>query len=208
MPAKMVNVYIDGFNLYHAIDNIGDNSLKWINLRTLAQSFIGAGEVLNQVVFYTAVLEWNQSKRERHLTYIAALEANEVKVVKSNFKKVKKHCRVMDRYCSNHEEKQTDVAIALGVVTDVFTSDVSKIVMITADSDQIPTIKAVLQFRPEVYIVLATPPGRETQARELGQLVHERRPITAGRLRTCKLPRNVTNSSGKTVAIMPASYAD
>jgi hypothetical protein len=41
IPAKKkVNVYVDGFNLYHAIDGLGDQRLKWISLRTLAFSFV------------------------------------------------------------------------------------------------------------------------------------------------------------------------
>jgi hypothetical protein len=24
--------YVDGFNLYHAIDDLGDNTLKWLNV--------------------------------------------------------------------------------------------------------------------------------------------------------------------------------
>ena len=31
MP-KRVAVYVDGFNLYHAIDELRDNQLKWLDL--------------------------------------------------------------------------------------------------------------------------------------------------------------------------------
>ena len=44
---KKVNVYIDGFNLYHAINALGDQRLKWINLRSLALSFVRPNERLN-----------------------------------------------------------------------------------------------------------------------------------------------------------------
>ena len=32
MPRRRVSVYIDGFNLYHAIDALNENHLKWLDL--------------------------------------------------------------------------------------------------------------------------------------------------------------------------------
>ena len=35
-----VTVYVDGFNLYHAIEALADPILKWTDLRSLAQSYL------------------------------------------------------------------------------------------------------------------------------------------------------------------------
>ena len=32
--------FIDGFNLYHAIDNLNQSHLKWLNLHSLSNAFI------------------------------------------------------------------------------------------------------------------------------------------------------------------------
>src|SRR5215217_4061939 len=109
---KKMNVYVDGFNLYHAIEALDDHRLKWINLKELGRSFVKPGEELNRVIFFTAVLTWNKDKQQRHKIFIAAQKAIGVDVVESNFRKMSRHCRIMDRYCARHEEKQTDVAIA------------------------------------------------------------------------------------------------
>src|ERR1700722_12816362 len=100
---KKVNVYIDGFNLYHAIDALKDNRLKWINFRALGQTFIKPGEILHRVIFFTAILTWEKEKQQRHKNYIKAQKAVGVEVVESNFRRIHRHCRVMDRNCWRHE---------------------------------------------------------------------------------------------------------
>lgn len=37
---RKVICFIDGFNLYHAIDNLNQNQLKWLDLRKLALRFV------------------------------------------------------------------------------------------------------------------------------------------------------------------------
>jgi uncharacterized LabA/DUF88 family protein len=204
---KKLNVYIDGFNLYHAIDAIGDHSLKWLSLRSLAFSFVKPHEVLNHVRYFTAVLTWEKEKQQRHKNYIRAQKAIGVDVVESNFRKVARHCRAMNRYCDRHEEKQTDVAIAVSVLLDVVNDDFHRAVLVTADSDQIPLVKAIREHFPSKRITLAAPPNRGGEARELGAIVHDRTPITEGRIRSCALPRNVLNDKGRVVATRPALYA-
>jgi uncharacterized LabA/DUF88 family protein len=201
-----INVYIDGFNLYHAIVSLNEPTLKWLNFRTLGASFLRPGEQLNKVSFFTAVLTWEKEKQQRHKNYIRAQIASGVEVVESNFRRMNRHCRVMDRYCARHEEKQTDVAIAISVFKDAMAGEFDRAVLITADSDQVPLVRAMRDAFPEKRITLAAPPGRGGEARELGAIAHDRTPIEAGRLRGCKLPRDVVDARGKTVATMPAIY--
>lgn len=201
-----VNVYIDGFNLYHAIVALDDASLKWINFRLLGSSFLRPNEKLNNVIFFTAVLTWEKEKQQRHKNYIAAQKACGVEVVESNFRKITRHCSVMDRHCSRHEEKQIDVAFAIRVFKDAMDGQFDRAILVTADSDQVPLVRAMKSSFPEKRITLASPPGRGGEARELGAVVEDRTPIEAGRLRGCKLPRDVKDDRGRTVATMPAIY--
>jgi len=173
-----------------------------LRLLTLRQD-----EELNRVVFFTAVLTWHQEKQARHKNYIKALKATGVEVVESNFRRANRHCHVMDRYCPRYEEKQTDVAIATTVLADAMRGNSDRVILVTADSDQIPLVKSLKELFPKIQITLAAPPDRGGEARALGDLVDERRPITAERLRGCFLPRRITNEAGKTVAIRPALYA-
>jgi hypothetical protein len=113
----------------------------------------------------------------------------------------------MNRYCKRYEAKQTDVAIAVSVLVDAKRNDYDRVILITADSDQIPLVKALKEEFPMKSITLAAPPERGQEARELGSLVHERIPITPGRLSSCFLARNLIDDKGNTVARKPAEYA-
>ena len=46
--------YIDGFNLYHSIDELGRPELKWLNLWSLAESLIRKNEELVEVNYFSA----------------------------------------------------------------------------------------------------------------------------------------------------------
>lgn len=203
-----VSVYIDGFNLYHSIDESGRNDLKWISHKALAESFLAKGDELVRVVFFTAVLTWDHEKQKRHRNFIAAQKALGVEVIESNFKKATRHCKVMNRNCKRHEEKQTDVAIAVNMLEDALADACQRQVLISADSDQVPLFKKIREKKPLMELVLAAPPGRETEARELGALATKRSPLTFGRLATCRLPRNVHDANGNVVARMPALYLE
>jgi hypothetical protein len=113
-----VACYVDGFNLYHAIDELERNDIKWLDLRTLAETFLQPGDELLRVTYFTALLNWNKEKRQRHVHYLRALRYRGVEVVESYFQRVDRRCRRSGNRCPFDSEKQTDVAIAIRVYTD------------------------------------------------------------------------------------------
>ena len=104
--ASRVRCYVDGFNLYHAIEALDKPQLKWLNLKTLATSFLETGEVLDKVMFFTSVLKWDEEKKRRHVNYIKAQRAYGIDVVESTFKKSRRFCHEQERFCRSREEKQ------------------------------------------------------------------------------------------------------
>lgn len=200
----IVRVYVDGFNVYHAIEKQGDPRLKWLNYWQLAQSLLRKGETLDDVNFFTAVWRFETLKQKRHENFIAALEAYGVKVHQGEFAKPNKWCATHERYCKFREEKQTDVGIAVKMLLDASDGQQQRMILVTADSDQIPTAKA-LNGMGHVSLTLAFPPGRSKEARELGMLIPDRFELKKQRLLTNQLPRNVERD-GKVVATMPALY--
>lgn len=202
---RQVRVYIDGFNLYHAIATLKEDDLKWINYWNLSLSLLKEGEILDEVNLFTAVLTWNYNKQKRHVNFIRACEAVGVRVHNATFKRSFRECQESQRTCRFFEEKQTDVAIAVKLVADALTGGFDRAILMTADSDQIPAARFVSQL-PNRSLTLIFPPGRKKVARELGAVVADRRELTSGHLRTCRLPRTVRNEAGKVVATMPALY--
>ena len=198
-----VRMYIDGFNLYHAIDKIGVDALKWLNFRTLGQNLLRPGEELDQVHFFTAIWPYEASKQKRHQNFIAAQKAYGVRVHEGKFSKPQRWCEKHQRHCPFREEKQTDVGLAVKLVMDATRKEVGRMILVTADSDQIPTVHALVALKQP--ITLATPPGRKHEARHLSGLVTDRVDLHKERLLECQLPRTV-EVKGKAVAFRPALY--
>lgn len=199
-----VRAYIDGFNLYHAIEKIGDPALKWLNLKLVIENALRPGEELDEVHFFTAVWPYEAKKQKRHENFIAAQEAYGVRVHRGKFTKPRRWCERHERNCPFREEKQTDVGIAVQMLTDALAKRADRMILVTADSDQIPTAKALIATEG-VALTLAFPPGRSKEARELGELIPDRFELKRERLKECLLPRSVT-LNGAVVATMPALY--
>lgn len=205
-PMSRTSYYVDGFNLYHAIAPLARPELKWLNLRALAASFLSSEDTLAEVAYFTAMLMWNAEKCRRHRAYIDALSAYGVTVVESKFIKSNRFCRQYERYCNFHEEKQTDVALAVKVLRDAQGGSIERAILVTADSDQIPLVRELRESFPTLSVEIAAPPGRMREARELCSIASRFSEISPGRLRTCLLPRNVTDREGRIVAVCPARY--
>jgi uncharacterized LabA/DUF88 family protein len=202
-----VTVYIDGFNIYHAIVDLNNNELKWINYWKLSESFIRRSEYLQSVYLFTSLTPWDRGKKERHGTFMRAQEVAGVTVKEARFKKNRRHCRTQNRRCKFWEEKENDVAIAVQMLADAFDGKTKRIILVTADTDQIPAVKYLDQEFPEIELSLFIPPGRKNEARDLGVLFDtDPVEITGGRLQGCLLPSSMTGKGGKAI-LRPAAYA-
>lgn len=198
--------YFDGFNLYHAIDALGDDSLKWLNLKSLAESYLRADDVDVKVSFFTALNSWEPNKRKRHVAYVTALESFGVTVHLSSFDKVSKYCHRHDRWCQMREEKQTDVALGVAMFADCYQLGLERVVLFTADSDQIPSVRAIKQAFPDTELFLVAPPKRLSIARQLGETCDGIAELSAGRIRQHQLPDVIKDGRGRLIAQRPALY--
>jgi uncharacterized LabA/DUF88 family protein len=202
---KRVRSYIDGFNLYHAIVALDKPHLKWLNLWSLASSFLREGEVLEEVHFFTALSTSDGQKYKRHRNYIRVLQSLSVTVHEGDFQRVSRFCSRQERTCPFQEEKRTDVGIAVKMLLDAF-DGVDRFLLVTADADQVPAIKSILERWQDRNVTLIAPPGRLVVARHLGSVATEYKELTEGRMNGNVLPRSVYGSDGRFIAAMPAIY--
>lgn len=81
-------LYIDGFNFYHSLDDLGQNHLKWLNMWALGELLIpGQSQKLTKVVCCTAVRGGDPAKAYRHRQYLKALKAAGVTCLEGHFAK-------------------------------------------------------------------------------------------------------------------------
>jgi uncharacterized LabA/DUF88 family protein len=203
---KRVAVYIDGFNLYHAIDDLNDPSLKWLNLDALAKSLLRPSEILVKCHYFTSIVDWNPQKEANHRTYCRALLAQGVKITYGTFKSSRKHCAQFGRQCWFREEKRTDVALGVQIVADALSGVFDRLILVTADTDQIPSVSMVKKLRPEIQLTWAAPPNRMRNAREIGGLVQDRIELKVGRIRACRLPQVIYDEYQTVLARIPPAY--
>jgi len=89
-----VVVFVDGFNLYHAIDDLDRDPktrrptntkhyLKWLDIWSLSKALIHPkNDVLVGGYYFSAYAGWiNQDAQDRHRTYVAALKSSGIKDV-------------------------------------------------------------------------------------------------------------------------------
>jgi len=198
---KRVITYIDGFNLYHAVDDLKDQSLKWLDLWALSESLLRQNETLKAVNYFSAFATWLPAPFARHRTYVAALQARGVTTIMGKFKEKPRSCRACGAKWMGHEEKETDVHIAVRLVADALLNDFERAIVISADSDLAPALRVVRQHQPGKELLVVAPPGRFGNARDLGPKLQ----LTKGRIRKCLLPAQLLDAAGNPI-IRPVEY--
>jgi uncharacterized LabA/DUF88 family protein len=201
-----VACYIDGFNLYHAIDDLQKPHLKWLDVNALAQSICRRQEQLVKVAYFSAYATWLPAKYARHRQYVAAIQQRGVECHMARFNEKRAKCNSCGATWKQHEEKETDVHFSLTFVEDAIDNVFDRAIIISADGDLVPAVRVVRRRFPGKQIFLATPPGRHSMARNLLSACNSGMSITDGRLGQCLLPREITDANGLVIARRPAEY--
>lgn len=173
-PPKRVSVFVDGFNLYHALITSRHKFLpgqpnqpiyekpyakyRWLNLRALASQFIGRDEILNQIHYFTAYIPWDQQAQARHAVYVAALHSVGVSTVLGNFQKKDKRCLAQCRQTfQTYEEKMTDVNIAITLMKSCVKDEHDIAFIISGDNDLKPALETAISLYPNKEIKILLP---------------------------------------------------
>ncbi len=204
---RKVACYVDGFNLYHAIHDLGRPHLKWLNLRSLAESLLYPNERLVAVKYFSAYATWRPDAYRRHRAYIRALRHAGVEINLAHFKHKDRKCYRCNHQWTDHEEKETDVRIALRMMEDAMDGLFDRAILISGDSDLVPVVETVLRRWPDKRILVAVPPGRFRTSRDLCGSASQRYELRPGRLEASLLPARILDGSGRVVVERPPEYA-
>ncbi|MBY0429311.1 MAG: NYN domain-containing protein [Alphaproteobacteria bacterium] len=203
MPAKKrLIIYVDGFNLYHGIDDLRDHKLKWLDLWKLAESLCADDEAVANVYYFSAYATWIPDAYKRHRDYVRALTSKNVTAVMGEFKKKSVTCHSCKARWDKHEEKETDVHIAVQIIHDAHEKNYDHAILITGDSDQAPTVKKAKAIHPQAKFSVWTPPGRIQGCHSLGTRFEIRR----ARIEKCQLEDRVLAADGSLLVERPVKY--
>jgi hypothetical protein len=153
-----VYLYIDGYNFYVGINHPGWLKYGWCNFSRLAKCLteraFGSSVSVDAVKYYTAPVRLGQQNRtgepDRRQMWLDAVctETPEVQIIQGRFQKIGS---------SPRKEKETDVNIAVDMQWD--TAKAGRVILISADSDFVPAIRAVRKAGKPTVVFL--PPHQD-----------------------------------------------
>ena len=207
-----VSCYIDGFNVYHAIDDANravrgaQSHLKWLNLFSLMSEFTDPSvHVVGAVKFFTAYPSWNQEKTARHKNYTAALEHAGVTIIEGQFKPKTCYCKNCRTKYTAREEKESDVNIAMHLINDAHLDRFDQAFLVTNDSDLLGPVRLLRNTFSNKKIKVIAPPFRR-HSKELWAAADKRGQISVEHMNRNLLPETASNANGDELFRRPVEY--
>ncbi|MHA3913876.1 NYN domain-containing protein [Halovulum sp. GXIMD14793] len=204
--------YIDGFNVYHAIDDADRgvrgalSHLKWLNLFSLMREFTDPTiHTIEAVKFFTAYPTWNQDKTTRHKNYTSALKHVGVTIVEGQFKPKTCFCKNCRTTYKAREEKESDVNIAMHLINDAHLDRFDQAFLVTNDSDLLGPVRLLRNTFEDKAIKIIAPPFRR-HSKELWAAADKRGQISEDHLSRNLLPENAIDADGNVIFQRPAEY--
>ena len=191
MTKTRVSVYIDGFNLYHSTLQFAHPTNRWLNLMELSKRIINPKtEEISAVYYFTALTTWKPEKAKKHLLYIHALRTAGVKDILGKFTIRDRRCPLCTKCYQSHEEKKTDINIAITLLADGMTDKFDTALILSGDSDLAPVITKLKKLCPSKKVGIIVPQNQS--AMNLKQHADFFKKIQDRDLKKSQLPEQVT----------------
>ena len=195
---------IDGFNVYHSISTLPPE-YHWLNYKALCEHFLKESDTLSSVTYFTALALWKESASKRHRIFIGACKALGIDVVLGKFKEKRSKCPLKEKNniddcdgnITRHEEKETDVNIALSAYRTASLNIAEQIFFVTGDTDMIPAIRLIKKDFPNITIGVIFPYHRAN--RELKNYVDIYYKVTVETMTQFIMPIEIKREHGKSL---------
>lgn len=191
-----VIVYVDGYNLFHGIRSFRDDrgevldQMQRVDLNKLSTSLLSKARRLDQVYYFSALAEWRPDDYKKHSIYIRDHKKSGVSVQLGHFKKKSRICEHCGKRNITHEEKETDIHIALQMLEDAFDDLFDTAFIMSTDADLVPVIRSIRKRYQEKRFVMALPKPRLKTARDMMHASDIVIPLTATRIKNHQLNSN------------------
>lgn len=208
---QKVSFLVDGFNLYYSlrqIQGLSKTPAKWLDLRRLCEGYLpsirshlGQKTELAAIHYFSAYamhrVKHDPDVVERHRTYVAALSSTGVRCEMSQFKRKDAICPYCGKTYYRHEEKETDVAIAVNLLRVLASGEAGVAVLITGDTDLLPAIRTARSLFPEKKIGVVTPFLRHTTEMQISGDFHFK--MSQKAVQSAQFPPVIHLPDGKTL---------
>jgi hypothetical protein len=201
-------VYVDGFNLYYGL--LKGTSFKWLDMAALFAKLLPKNDLVLLKYFTAGVVSFagNPDAPRRQRTYLRALRAGgSVEIHLGHFLASEVTMRLADGSGRSvrvikHEEKGSDVNLAVHLVADGFKGSYDAAVVVSNDSDLAEAMRII---RENLSLPVGlVPPVRKADVRAKRRRVSKAlvaqasftRSVSTGLLKTSQLPQTISDSRG------------
>jgi hypothetical protein len=195
---ERVIAYIDGFNLYFGLKSKGWRRYYWLDPRALVLNLLKPHQQVVAVKYFTARISsatHDREKRKRQNTFLEAVETlADTSIYYGHYLPKRQTCFRCGATWDSHEEKMTDVNIAVQMLNDAADDAFDVAMLISADSDLTAPVQAIRTRYPSKRVVLACPPAR--QSKRLEAVAHACFRIGRKKIQDSQLPDEVMKPDG------------
>lgn len=179
--------YVDGYNLYHGIIDYRNivpkgyqefsktrpwGNLLWLDLERFIKSYNFPNTNLEKIKFFEAPSFKPDSLKRQQIYKNALLSLStmdETSFFGGEFKSNDVSCQACGATYTHHTEKKTDVLLAVELMRDFHLGLCDNAIIVSGDTDQIPTVEKISHDDPNFLVYIIFPPHRCPQ--ELKNLV-------------------------------------
>lgn len=167
---QRVIAYVDGFNLYFGLRSKNWQRYYWLNIQALMRNLLKPDQRLVQTKYFTSRVSstpGDPAKCKRQNTYLEALAAlPDFRIFYGHYLEKSMTCQRCGACWRAHEEKMTDVNIAVELVVDAFTDRFDTALLVSGDSDLTAPVETVRRLFPQKTVIVAFPPERTSKRLE------------------------------------------
>ena len=142
---------------------------------------------------------------KRHIAYIEALRNKNIMCDISEFGWNRIKCRYCGKHYTKPKEKQTDVKIALRIVSDAYENKFDSLLLISEDSDFFPVTESIItEHNKEVFVAVGSSVVKRLSEKMKRQekFPYEKvtiLPFTESLLQQCQLPDVIPLANGEEI---------
>ncbi len=187
--------YVDGFNLYFGMRSQRLRHCYWLDVPAAIGRLLESGERLVETKYFTSRVSGPPDKVRRQNEYLDALATRpNIRMFFGVYQTHERRCASCDAVWQWHNEKMTDVNIAVELLTDAYRDAFDTALLVSADSDLAAPISAIRSLLPGKRVVVLFPFGRGSV--RLEQLAHQKRRMRRWVVEAFQMPDEVTGLDG------------
>ena len=154
--------YVDGFNLYFGLKDMGWRCYYWLDIKALCKKFAKPPYCqLEGVKYFTSRIKGDPNKVARQDAYIQAFKTvSKIDILWGEYGKRSYKCHNCRHKGELPTEKMTDVCLASEMLLDASQNKYKIAYLISGDKDLVPVIKLIKDTFPDRTIILIPPPQR------------------------------------------------